>query len=72
MEHQKIINLLDNTPNRPSKFRKRNWVEINDESSRTYNTYSQIKFKTTMLKSYLDDYSSAYILENGTVTITDQ
>ena len=72
MEHQKIINLLDNTPNRPSKFRKRNWVEINDESSRTYNTYSQIKFEPTMLKSHLNDYSSAYILENGTVTITDQ
>ena len=72
MEQQKIINLLDNTPNRPSKFRKRNWVEINDESSRTYNTYSQIKFKPTMLKSHVNDYSSAYILENGTVTITDQ
>ena len=72
MEQQKIINLLDNTPNRPSKFRKRNWVEINDESSLTYNTYSQIKFKPTMLKSHLNDYSSAYILENGTVTITDQ
>ena len=31
MEHQKIINLLDNTPNQPTKFRTANWVEINDE-----------------------------------------
>ena len=31
MEYQKIINLLDNTTNQPSKFRTRNWVEINDE-----------------------------------------
>ena len=31
MEYQKIINLLDNTPNEPTKFSTRNWVEINDE-----------------------------------------
>ena len=32
MENQKIINLLDNTTNQPSKFRTRKWVEVNDES----------------------------------------
>ena len=32
MEYQKIINLLDNTPNQPTKFRSKNWVEINDDS----------------------------------------
>ena len=32
MEYQKIINLLENKPNQPSKFRIKNWVEINDES----------------------------------------
>ena len=37
MEYQKIINLLDNAPNQPSKFRIRNLVEINDDSRRTYN-----------------------------------
>ena len=36
MEYQKIINLLDDATNQPSKFRKRNWVEINDESQGTY------------------------------------
>ena len=46
MEYQKIINLFDNTPNQPTKFRKKNWVEINDDSLGTYNTNSQIKFKT--------------------------
>ena len=40
MEHQKIINLLDNTPNQPTKFRTKNWVEINDDARRTYNTNS--------------------------------
>ena len=32
MEYQKIINLLDNTPNQPSKFKTKNSVEINDGS----------------------------------------
>ena len=49
MEYQKIANLIDDTPNQPSKFRARNLVEINDESRGAYNVNSQIKFKTTML-----------------------
>ena len=32
MKYQKKINLLDNTPNQPNKFRTKNCVEINDES----------------------------------------
>ena len=69
MEYQKIINLLDNTSNQPSKFRTKNWAEINDESKGAYNTNSQIKFKTTMLKFSLCDYSDAYILVKGTITV---
>ena len=49
MEYQKIANLIDDTPNQPSKFRTRNLVEINDESRGAYNVNSQIKFKTTIL-----------------------
>ena len=57
MEYQKIANLIDDTQpfNQPSKFKTRNWVEINDESRGTYNVNSQIKFKTTILKSSLCD-----------------
>ena len=69
MEYQKIANLLDNASNQPSKFRTRNWVEINDESRGTY-TSNDIKFKTTMLRSNLCDYADAYILVKGTITIT--
>ena len=36
MENQKTANLLDSASNQPSKFRTRNWVEINDESRGTY------------------------------------
>ena len=62
--------MIDEASNQPSKFRTRNWVEINDESRGTYNINSQIKFKTTMLKSSLYDYSDAYILVKGKITIT--
>ena len=68
MEYQKIANLLDSASNQPSKFRTRNWVEINDESRGTY-TSNDIKFKTTMLRSNLCDYADAYILVKGTITI---
>ena len=69
MEYQKIANLLNNEINQPSKFRRRNWVEINDESRETC-TGNSIKFKTTMLSSNLCNYVDAYILVNGTITIT--
>ena len=70
MEYQKIANLIDDdASNQPSKFRTRNWVEINDESRGAYNVNSQIKLKTTMLKSSLCDYSAAHILVKGTITI---
>ena len=59
MEYQKIINLLENTPNQLTKFITKNWVEKNDDSCGTYNTNSQIKFKTSMLRSSLYDYSDA-------------
>ena len=69
MEYQKIANLLDTGSNQPSKFRTRNWFEINDESRGTY-TSNDIRFKTTMLRSSLCDYADPYILAKGTVTIT--
>ena len=56
-----IINFLDNTPNQPSKFRAKNWVEINDKSRGTYDICSQIG-------SILCDCSDANILAKGTVT----
>ena len=70
MEYQKIANLLDDaSSNQPSKFKTKNWIEIKDESRRTYNVNSQIKFKATMLKSSLCDYSNAYIHVKGKITI---
>ena len=65
-----MINFLDNKPNQLSKFRTKNWIGINDQSKRVYNTNSDIRFKTTMLKSSLCDYSDAYILAKERIAIT--
>ena len=71
MEYQKIANLLHNyvRSNQPSRFRARNWAEVNDDSWGTYSN-ADIKFKTAMLKSDLCDYADAYIFVKGTTTIT--
>ena len=71
MEYQKIANLLENTSDNLSKFRTRNWIEINDKSRGNY-ANSDIRFKTTMLRSNLCDYADSYILVKGTITITVQ
>ena len=72
MEYQKIANLLDDaSSNQASKFKIKNWVEVNDKSRGTYNVNSQIKFKTTMLKSSLCDYSDAYVQVKGTITVNN-
>ena len=69
MEYQKIANLLESTSDNLSKFRTRNWVEINDKS-RENNANGDIRFKTTMLRSNLCDYADSHILVKGTITIT--
>ena len=61
--------MLKNTPNQPSRFRTKNWVGVNDESRGTYNVNSQIKFKNSMLRSILCDYSDAYILVSAAITV---
>ena len=69
MEYQKITNLLSNTPDQPPT---KNWVKINDDSQRTYNTNSQTRFETTILKSSSCDYSDAYILVQRTIALAGQ
>ena len=69
MEYKKMINLLDDTLNQPSKFRTKKWIEINYQSKGVYNTISEVRFNTTMLKSSLCDYGDACILVKGTIII---
>ena len=63
--------MLESTSDNPSKLRTRNWVKINDESRGNY-ANSNIRFKTTMIRSNLCDYADSYILVKETITITGE
>ena len=67
MEYQDITNLLNDASNKPSKFRTRNQVEINDDIRGAYSPNKKIRIKTVMLRSSLCDYSDAYILAKGNI-----
>ena len=71
MEYQKIANLLDNVSNQPSKFRRRYWSEIYDNARGNYFCTKQIRFKTSMLRTILCDYSDAYILVKRNMTVNN-
>ena len=71
MEYHEIINLLDNTSNHPSRFRTKKWVEINDDIRSAYSPNKQVTFKTAMLRSSLWNYSDAYILVKGNITVNN-
>ena len=71
MEYQKVANLLESTSDNLSKFRTKNWIEINDESRGNY-ANGDIKFKTTMLRSNLYGYADSYIFVKGTIAITGE
>ena len=70
MEYQKIKNLLDNIPDKVTKFITKKWAEIHDQSGETYNTNKQIRFKTSMLRSDLCDFSDACIVVKGKITVS--
>ena len=74
MKFQKLINWLDNTKSQPSKFRARNWVEINDELRGAYNineNNNSIKFEILMIRSNLSDYSEVYIPVKENIVVSN-
>ena len=68
MEYNKINNLLDRESENLSKFATRQYVKVNSLSN-TYNENKSMRFKTPMLRSDLCDFSDAYILAKGTITV---
>ena len=70
METQKIINLLNNTENEYSTFATKKWYIIDSESKGNYSHQNPIRFLTNSLESSLCDYSDAYILVTGNITVT--
>ena len=64
--------MLDNKVTQPSKFRTKNWFKTSDDASGTYNTNSQVKLRTIMLKLRFCDYKDTYIHVKGTKTVVGQ
>ena len=71
MEYDKINNLLGSENENLSKYVTSEYVKVNSLSN-MYNENKSIRFKTPMLRSDLCDYADAYILVNGTITVTSQ
>ena len=71
MEFYKINNLLGPAHNKVPKFITKKWIEVQSQSGSTYNTSKPIRFKTSMLRSDLCDYSDAYVWVEGTITVTN-
>ena len=73
MEYQKITNLLGNTFDKVARFITKKWIEVHDQSGNAENRYNpnkQIRFKTSMLRSDLCEYSDAYIVVKGNITVS--
>ena len=69
MEHLKIFELLSDST--VSKFVTRKWIEENDLSNGQYSVEKNIRFKNPMLRSDLCDYSDAYVVVKGRITVAD-
>ena len=72
IEFQKIVNFLNTTSdeNLPI-FNTEKLIEVYDQSGGNYNINKEIRIKTLMLRSDLCDYSDAYIVIKGTITVTN-
>ena len=71
MEFQKIVNFLDTTSDDKDlpRFVTKKWIEVYDQSEGNYNVNKEIRTKTSMLRSDLCDYSDAYIILKGDITL---
>ena len=75
MESQKIIYLLDHKDEDNPIFQTKKWYIINDRNNGQYgkgNTNdSTYKVDTEVVKPFLCDYSDAYILVTGDITVAN-
>ena len=72
MEFQKIVNFIGTTSDNKHlpTFVTKKWIEVYDQSEENYNVNKEIRIKTSMLRSDLCDFSDAYIVVKGNITVT--
>ena len=71
MEFNNINSLLGPAHDEVPRFITKKWIEVQSQSGSTYNTSKLIRFKTSMLRSDLCDYSDAYVWVKGTIIVTN-
>ena len=73
MEFQKNTNFLDINSNNKDlpRFVTKKWIGVYDQSEGNYDVNKEIRIKTSMLRSNLWDFSDAYIIVKGTITVTE-
>ena len=71
MEFQKIVNLLNTTSDDKDlpRFVTKKWIEVYDQSEKNCSVNKEIRNKTSMLRSDLYDFSDAYIVVEGNITL---
>ena len=71
MESQKIKNLLDHKDETYLKYQTKKWYIINDRNNGQYDEGNDkgIKIDREVVKPFLCDYSDAYILVTGDITV---
>ena len=71
MEFNKINNVLGPAHDKVPRFITKKWIEVQSQSGNTYNASKPIRFKTSMLRSDLCNYSDIYMLVKGKITVTN-
>ena len=71
MEFQNIMNLFDITPDDKDlpRYVTKKWIEVHDQSEKNYSINKEIRIKTPMLRSDLCNFSDAYIVVKGDITL---
>ena len=67
MEHHQILNLLNESSN--SKFVKRKWDIVNEQSNSSYDVGNEILYNTEVLKPSLCDYNDTYTIARGDIIV---
>ena len=73
MRFQKIVDLFDTTSYEKDllRFVTKKWIEVYDQSEKTHKVNKEIRTKTSMLRADLCNFSDAYIVVKGVITVTE-
>ena len=66
-----MLDITSDDKDLPRRYVTKKWIEVYDQSEKNYSVNKEIRIKTPMLISDLCDFSDAYIVVNGDITLED-